>query len=394
MAVKAKRQKDDREVGGDVPPVAKIVRAPHDALQTPPVVRARPITDPLTEPQFGPVPTRTVPDDAVERVPPAAAQPEPADYQPGGPEVTGYATNVMFAVSAMRSGAAPGSADKTMPTPGQAMGVHGPGVSSTTFKPTIGSVSDHLRHFFSGLIPLGGLLSRITVLMFVLIGGMVVASVLSDLHTARPQLLARPAAMPRRSTPLRVSLGRSRPLQIPIRLTAQQPDALRVVLSWRPLPYATSYLVQIEHKRYATGLSHLSISGTLQPAKRYSWWVRGMRQNRAGPRSQRAVLLLRPLPAQLWRFAPVRPPADRVLFTLYNPNPVAADGSISVIRHGWNELERVRIPAGGSVDVRLPTVSAMGATKTTTVGASLPILVQRLATKGNTVQSAYGTPIR
>jgi hypothetical protein len=96
----------------------------------------------------------------------------------------------------------------------------------------------------------------------------------------------------------------------------------------------------------------------------------------------------------LWRFAPLQPPADQVLLTLYNPNPIAADVSIEVIGQGRTELKRVGIPAGKSVDVGLRIAKAPHATTTILVGASLPILAQRLATKGNAMQSAYGTPLR
>jgi hypothetical protein len=84
--------------GREVPREAKIVPVTHDPDEPPLVVRAKPVTRPVTEPEPRPLPTRTVPEDSVEQVAVEAAEPEPMDYQLAKLGVAGYAAETDLTV--------------------------------------------------------------------------------------------------------------------------------------------------------------------------------------------------------------------------------------------------------------------------------------------------------
>ncbi len=141
-------------------------------------------------------------------------------------------------------------------------------------------------------------------------------------------------------------------LQAPTGLRARQVSAAEVRFSWRGIPHATAYLVDVGLDQFYTRVPSLMVSGVLEPGKQYTWWVEGQLQDRQGPRSERVSLRLRPLPARSWRFYPSPLPVDQVLVTLYNPNTSASEARL-----------QVKNALATRTHVRLPPVEGPGASR-------------------------------
>ena len=91
MEVEAvRRREEDAAAPRALSRIAKTVPAPHEPAEPLKVVRAKPITGAVPDPEAGPLRPRTEPAKATEAVPRAVTEPERADHQWADGEVTGY----------------------------------------------------------------------------------------------------------------------------------------------------------------------------------------------------------------------------------------------------------------------------------------------------------------
>jgi hypothetical protein len=185
--------------------------------------------------------------------------------------------------------------------------------------------------------------------------------------------------------------ARTIPPQAPTALRSQQVSATQVMFSWRAVPHATAYLLGVGLDQFYSRTPRATVSNILQPGRSYGWWVQSKLQSRMGPMSARTSLRLRPLPARSWRFYPLSRPVDQVLLTLYNPNTIAGDAQVQV-RDAVSNRKQVHVAPHSGTEIGVLPSKAGNPGLALTVRASIPIVVQRVAIKANTTQSAYGIP--
>jgi len=265
------------------------------------------------------------------------------------------------------------------------------------------------RHsFWTALTPLGRSLLRISAVVFLLIAGVLVLSVLSGLHSARPQLIAQPATVPGVHEPRSAVLWRFPAL-------AASPKQVTLMVS-NPNIFSVDAYVRVEggqsplrHVRVAPGsavaiqVPRPQAAGTLTVQASGPVAVQRLigGQAAAGSPAGRPSTGLSPAarpsptpspsspsPARLWRFAALTIPVDHVSLLLTNKTRAPVTAYVHSRTPKGTLLRQVDILPGSRAKLELDLRSAR---EPLVVNATGPIVAARMVVQHSKSRTAYGT---